>query len=71
MPYILSGHFAKWDAPEHVLNFHILQFHQQMFLEAIHGQNISPTSGIVEFAKVSPAENFEKVLVSFNYQSCS
>jgi hypothetical protein len=42
-----------------------------MFLEAIHGQNISPTSGIVEFAKVSPAENFEKVLVSFNYQSCS
>jgi hypothetical protein len=26
-PYILSGQFAEWSAPEHVLNFHILQHH--------------------------------------------
>jgi hypothetical protein len=30
-PYILNGLFAEWDAPEEVLNFHVLQFHQQIF----------------------------------------
>lgn len=70
-PYILSGLFATWMAPEHILNFHILQHHQAIFLEAHHGHNTSPTSGIMESRYVSPAESFEKVLISLRFDSCS
>ncbi len=72
-PYILSGLFSEWEAPEYILNFHILQHHQTVFQEAYHGQtiNLSPKSGILDTRMVPPAENFEKFLISLRFDQCS
>ncbi len=68
-PYILSGHFAECTIRESILH-DLLSHHQKVYTNN-HEQIKNGSQGETLTAAVSPAENFEKIVVNFRFDTCS
>jgi hypothetical protein len=69
-PYILSGHFADCTISEKILSEQVLQHHLKNYADVFSKTQVGVKGESVP-AAISPAENFEKILINFRLDSCS